>query len=125
VFSFRQKPHKPISKQEKELREEARQIISEIVDRVCSTHGYSYNRIAIKNTRSRLGSCSSKMNLNFNWQIIKFPKNIMEYVIKHEVAHLKHQNHSKNFWQEVEKLDPDYKANHKWIRQNAHKYLKF
>lgn len=105
-------------------RKRARQEITELVDSLCHLYGIKYNRIAIRNQKTRLGSCSSKKNLNFNWQIIKFPVKIMEYVVKHELAHLVHHNHSKNFWNQVASMDPDYKLHHKWIKENAQKILK-
>ncbi len=114
-----------ISSNEKRQREIARKLITDKVNWLCSIYNFSYNRIAIKNTRSRLGSCSTKKNLNFNWQIIKFPEKIRDYVIIHEVAHLKHQNHRKEFWDEVQNMDPNYKEHHKWIKSNSHKYIKF
>ena len=113
------------SAQETQYRKKAREIITNIVEKLCGENNYKYNRIVIKNQRTRLGSCSSKGNLNFNWQIIKLPQVAMEYVVKHEIAHLIHQNHSKDFWGEVRKLDPNYKENHRWVRENVHKYIKF
>ncbi len=101
----------------------AREVIVSNVEKIAQLHGYKYNRIAIRNQRTRLGSCSSKKNLNFNWQIIKFPKKIMEYIIKHELAHLTHQNHSEHYWKEVSRIDPQYRSHHKWIRENAHRYI--
>lgn len=109
----------------KEQREEARSIITKLVDELSERYGLNYNRIAIKNQTTRLGSCSTLKNLNFNWQIIKFPKENMEYIVKHELAHLKHPNHSKAFWGEVALMDPNYKANHKWVKAHARKYLEF
>lgn len=109
----------------KDERELARKIITSKVDQLCNKYGFSYNRISIRNQTTRLGSCSTLKNLNFNWQIIKFPEDKMEYIIKHELAHLKHPNHSKRFWNEVYSMDPKYKDNHKWTKENARKYLKF
>lgn len=108
-----------------ELRERYSDLIRETVSLLANKHGYKFNKIFIKNQKTRLGSCSSNKNLNFNWQICKFPKKIMEYVIKHELAHLVHQNHKKEFWDEVKKIDANYKIHHKWIKLHAHKYLKF
>ena len=105
--------------------EKARNLITNVVNTYCIKYNYEYNRIAIKNQRSRLGSCSSRKNLNFNWQIIKFPQEVMEYVVLHELAHLVHQNHSKEYWKEVEKLDPGYKIHHTWIKSHGHKLIKF
>ncbi len=110
---------------DEELRANYSFLIKEAVSKIADIHGYKFNRIFIKNQKTRLGSCSSNKNLNFNWQICKFPGEVMEYIIKHELAHLVHQNHKKEFWSEVEKIDPNYKEHHKWIKLNAHKYLKF
>ena len=114
-----------MNRKERVLRELARKEITTLVNFFCERYNYTYNRIAIKNQKTRLGSCSTKKNLNFNWQITKFPRAVKEYIIKHEIAHLVHQNHSKNFWEEVEMLDPNYRENHKWIRNHAHKYIKY
>lgn len=114
-----------VTAQEKQARERARQVISTLVDDVCLEFGHEYNRIAIRNQRSRLGSCSSQKNLNFNWQIVKFPFEMMRYIVVHEVAHLAHQNHSKSFWAEVERMDTEFKVHHKWIKTNAKDYLVF
>lgn len=114
-----------MSLKESELKEKYSALIKETVSEFAEKYGYKFNRVFIKNQRTRLGSCSSNMNLNFNWQICKFPKEIMEYVIKHELAHLVHQNHKREFWSEVERIDSNYKEHHKWIKLNAHKYLKF
>lgn len=104
--------------------ENARSKITNLVDEIATQANLSYNRIAIRNQKTRLGSCSIKRNLNFNYQIIKFPDNIIRYVVVHEVCHLVHFNHSKDYWRTVETLDPNYKTHHKWIKTNAHKYLK-
>lgn len=113
-----------ITKQEKENRKKAREIITLKVIHYAKLYSFKFNRIAIRNQKTRLGSCSSKGNLNFNWQIIKFPEEAMNYVIIHELCHLKHHNHSKNYWNEVAKIMPDYKIHHKWIRKNSHSLIK-
>jgi predicted metal-dependent hydrolase len=114
-----------LTKTERYNRENARNVITAKAHEFSVRYGLVYNRIAIRNQRTRLGSCSSMLNLNFNWQITKFPENIMDYIILHELAHLKHQNHSKEFWKEVSLMDPDYKIHNKWVKNNGHKYLKF
>lgn len=112
-------------KNESELIEKYSLLIRKAVSDFADLYGYKFNRVYIKNQKTRLGSCSSNKNLNFNWQICKFPKEVMEYVIKHELAHLLHQNHKKEFWNEVKRLDKNYNEHHRWIKLNAHKYLKF
>lgn len=68
-----------------------------------------YKTIRIKNLKSRWGSCSSQKNLVFNLKLICFAPKIVDYVIIHELAHLKHLNHSREFWRFVEKFEPNYK----------------
>ena len=77
------------------------------------------NRITIKEQKSRWGSCSSKGNLNFNWRLILAPEAVLDYVVVHEMCHLKYMNHSKAFWSEVERILPDYKDRRKWLKENG------
>ncbi len=77
------------------------------------------NRIVIKEQKKRWGSCSSKGNLNFNWKLIFAPPEIIDYVVVHEMCHLKYMNHSRLFWGEVEKVLPDYKERRKWLMEQG------
>jgi predicted metal-dependent hydrolase len=76
------------------------------------------NGVKIKNLKSRWGSCSSKKNLNFNVKLICFREEIIEYVVVHEMSHLIHMNHSKDFWKLVERLLPDYDARRKELKKD-------
>lgn len=69
-----------------------------------------YKRVAIRNTRSRWGSCSSKKNLNFNYRILFLSSELRDYLIVHELCHLKEMNHGPQFWSLVAEQVPDYKA---------------
>lgn len=80
-------------------------------------YGVKYNKVAIRNQKTKWGSCSQKGNLNFNYRIAFLPKEQMNYVIVHEVCHLIHFNHSKSFWSAVEKAIPNYKALSKITRR--------
>lgn len=81
--------------------------------------GVSYNRIAIKAQRSRWGSCSTKKNLNFNCLLMLCPVEIQDYVVVHELSHLKEMNHSPAFWAEVGKILPDYKKRRRWLKSQG------
>ncbi|HYV33682.1 MAG TPA: M48 family metallopeptidase [Candidatus Limnocylindria bacterium] len=81
-------------------------------------YGFSYNRVNIKNQKTRWGSCSKKGNLNFNYKILRLPNHLADYLIVHELCHLKEFNHSKNFWQLVGQTMP----NHKILRKELHSF---
>ena len=81
--------------------------------------GEEINDITIKDTKSRWGSCSSLNNLNYNWRISLAPDFVINYLMVHEVAHLKHQNHSGSFWQCVAKLCPDYEQGERWLKEHG------
>jgi predicted metal-dependent hydrolase len=81
------------------------------VDRVeyfNKTYKLKFNRINIKNQKTRWGSCSQKGNLNFNYKIALLPERLVDYIIVHELCHLEEFNHSKKFWSLVSKAMPDY-----------------
>lgn len=77
----------------------------------------SINRVYIKNQKARWASYTSKCNLNFNIKLAALPKNIVDYVIIHELAHYEHQNHSKNFWLKVNRFCPNYKNRKKELEK--------
>lgn len=79
-----------------------------------------YNKITFKDTKTRFGSCSSRGNLMFNWNVIMAPKEIVEYLVIHEMCHLVYLNHSKEYWSLVKKLDMKYKDHDKWLKDNGH-----
>ena len=76
-----------------------------------------FNMVRIKNVKTIWGSCSSKKNLKFNFKLFFLPEALIDYVFVHELAHLKHMNHSKAFWSEVEKQIPDYKKRREELKR--------
>lgn len=98
----------------------AKEYISNRVSFFADVMGVSFGRICIKHQKTRWGSCSGKGNLNFNCLLMLCPLEVIDYVIIHELCHLKHPNHSKDFWNEVEKYMSDYKVHKKWLKDKGH-----
>jgi predicted metal-dependent hydrolase len=80
-------------------------------------YGFKYKNVTIRNQKTRGGSCSQKGNLNFNYKIIFLPEYLADYIVVHELCHLKEFNHSKNFWNLVHKTVPNYNKFNKELRQ--------
>ena len=91
------------------LGEKAAEYIPNRVKELSQLHNFKYNSIKIKNLSSRWGSCSAKKNLSFNLKLMYFNYQVIDYVIVHELCHLKELNHSKKFWKLVEDIIPNYK----------------
>lgn len=89
-------------------KEEALRFISSKIDYYNNIYGFDFNRISIRNQKTRWGSCSSKKNLNFNYRILFLPERMADYIIVHELFHLKEMNHSRKFWNLVAEVVPDY-----------------
>jgi predicted metal-dependent hydrolase len=78
-----------------------------------------YKKLKIKDQKSRWGSCSNKGTINLNWRIIMAPNQVSAYVIIHELTHLRHMDHSRDFWLTVESFLPDYRKWKKWLTRNG------
>lgn len=100
-------------------REQAREKFRSRVEYYNQYLNIAYGTIRIKEQKGCYGSCSSKGNLNFNWKCILAPKDILDYVVVHELCHLKYFNHSIQFWRLVSSLMPDYKDKISWIKENG------
>ena len=83
----------------------------------CDIMNVSVGRITIRNQKTRWGSCSSKGNVNFNYQLYYMPQELMDYVIVHELSHRRYMNHSAEFWEEVEKYCPEYRTYRKQLKE--------
>jgi predicted metal-dependent hydrolase len=81
--------------------------------------GLFFNKITIRSQKSRWGSCSRNKNLSFNWRLIMTPEPILDYVVIHELSHLKEMNHSKKFWDIVSDYCPGWKECRKWLTQHS------
>lgn len=99
--------------------------LTNLAVRDASRIGRKLARVTVRDTRSRWGSCSSTARLSFSWRLIFAPREVMEYVVAHEVAHLRHMNHSKAFWNAVESICPDYEAAKDWLKLHGKDLYRF
>lgn len=97
----------------------ARLLIEKRVEHFNKRYGFQYNRIFIRNQKTRWGSCSRKGNLNFNYKLFFLPEQVRDYVVVHELCHLKELNHSGKFWDLVASVFPDYACIKKELRKSS------
>lgn len=81
--------------------------------------GGSYTSVTIRDQKTRWGSCSSRGTLSFNYRLIFAPPAVLDYVVVHELCHLTHMNHSKEFWNMVGSVMPDYQTHKRWLREHG------
>ena len=93
--------------------------VRERLDHFAPRVGRSPGRVAIRDQKSRWGSCSQKGNVNFNWKLIMAPPPVLDYVVIHELCHLYEFNHSPRFWALVEAQMPEYEVWKKWLKEHA------
>lgn len=101
------------------LRAEARRRIGPRALRHAATLGVAARAIRLKDPRSRWASCAADGTLAFSWRLVMAPDWVMDYVVAHEVAHLREMNHSPRFWAHVARLNPHREAAHAWLRENG------
>ncbi len=100
------------------FRERAAETLPDIVKRwVPSLGGDGPTRILIRNQKQRWGSCSADGTLRFNWRVIMLPPELIDYIVVHELAHLRHQNHSREYWDHVTAAMPDAIQRRKALRE--------
>jgi len=98
--------------------------LKELAERVrhySARTGLTPRRITVTDARTRYGSCSAADRLSFSWRIIMAPLPVMDYVILHELAHIKVKNHSPRYWEFLATICPDWKEQRKWLKENGHK----
>ena len=102
-----------------ELKKKAKRILPERVAYWAPLIGVKPGRIAVRCQKTRWGSCSTKGNLNFNCLLMLAPEDVIDSIVVHELCHLKHMNHSRNFYAEIEKVLPDYRQHQQWLKENG------
>ena len=100
-------------------RTHAEQKLQEKVERYAGVIGVSPAAVGFRTFKSRWGSCDSRGLVQFNWKIIIAPNRIVDYLVVHELCHLKQHNHSPRFWKCVESVFPGYRECREWLKQNG------
>ncbi len=98
-------------------RKEAREKLGKRLAELAQEHNFQYNRVSIRNQRTRWGSCSSKDNISLNMKLLHLPDQLIDYILLHELVHTRVKNHSKDFWNELEIVVPNARIIDKQLRE--------
>lgn len=101
----------------KDYKKQARALVEDRLSYFNQFYGFEIKRISVRNQKSRWGSCSSKGNLNFNYRLALLPPALADYIVVHELCHLREMNHSRAFWDLVGRAIPDYKNKEKMLKK--------
>lgn len=101
-------------------KEQAWEYIGPRVEHYARMEGLKYKSVSIGSATTRWGSCGYKDTFNFTWRLMMAPLRVVDYVIIHELMHLKQKNHSRKYWAEVARMRPDYKQDERWLSKNGH-----
>ena len=104
IKKYEKKYNENANKFNKIGKEKAKTILVRRLKYLANRYGYYYNRVLIRNQKTRWGSCSAKNNISLNMKLVILPEELMDYVILHELVHTRKKNHSKIFWDEIDKL---------------------
>lgn len=104
---------------ERFYRAQAQRYLPQRVEELARMHGFKFERVRVKNQKTRWGSCSAKRNINLNLRLMMAPDEAIDYVITHELCHLRELNHSPAFWAHVESCCPDFRIWKSWFKQHG------
>jgi hypothetical protein len=110
---------------ESQARTAARELVTMLADEEAPRLGVAYRRIRIGDQRTLWGSCSTTGTLSFNWRLVLAPLAVADYVVVHELCHLRVHGHSQRFWALVERCRPGYREQRAWLRENGPELLAF
>ena len=106
----------PTEAEEKQLKAAAKEVLPPKVEKYAALMGVVPTGVKITGAEKRFGSCSGKNSLCFSWRLMRYPEAAIDYVVVHELAHIKHKNHGKEFYKFIESVLPDYKEREKLLR---------
>ena len=106
-------------------REQAQAVLADRVLFFARQYGFKQPLIRITAAQTRWGSCSSRGSLNFTWRLVQAPLEIIDYVVVHELCHMKEHNHSRAFWALVAEILPDFQKRRKWLKENGYLFQSF
>ena len=113
-----EKEHENFSKNSIQIdRTEARRKLVGRLNELCEQYGFSYNKVFLRNQKTRWGSCSTKNNISLNMKLIRLPNEMIDYVLLHELVHTRIKNHTNEFWAELNRLVGDAKAKDKELNK--------
>jgi len=110
---------------EAEARRAARELVTMLAEEEADELDVRWSRIEIRDQRSRWGSCSTRGTLSFNWRLVLAPFEVLDYVVVHELCHLREPNHSRRFWRLVESRRPGWRAQRDWLHEHGPELLAF
>lgn len=102
---------------------EARSLFQFRIEYYADQMGVTPGKLELRNQRTRWASCSPQRTLSFNWRLVMAPDNVIDYVVVHELAHLREQNHTRRFWNIVQQHDPQYESHVDWLTENSAKLI--
>jgi predicted metal-dependent hydrolase len=105
------------------LRQQALSCFRQRIEHYCPQIGVAAPEVRLSNARTRWGSCHSNGRVRLNWRLIQMPLHLVDYVVAHELAHLREMNHSPRFWQTVASMVPDFAARRMEMKTGGHRYL--
>ena len=105
---------------ERWYRRQALRVMTERANLYAAGNGFAFKRIRITSARKQWGSCGPGDSLRFAWRLVMAPLPMIDYVVVHELVHLKHRNHSKRFWSKVASILPDFGERQDWLEEHGH-----